>query len=217
MSAGRINADYIPDELLGFLFPKKNASSQIKLTRLQKNLTVGERHPLGELSTKSYPGIISSVDKQIIPFMFPHRQACEVPLLQTSSFTVSSLVSWQTVNASEQISSAFPACHEINWRYRNKSHIGSVTQTLLLLRLTSINPFHVCLSYTHHWIKSVMKSVQTFGLQSDWCNLQLRLSVAEQQNNFGWEQTGKVSSSTSCSEGSYLSRSGCSMLFAAKL
>lgn len=65
MSAGRINADYIPDELLGFLFQKKNASSQIKLTHLQKNLTVGERHPLRELNTKSYPGITSSVDKQI--------------------------------------------------------------------------------------------------------------------------------------------------------
>lgn len=65
MSAGRINADYIPDELLGFLLQKKNASSQIKLTRLQKNLTVGETHPLGELNTMSYPGITSSVDKQI--------------------------------------------------------------------------------------------------------------------------------------------------------
>lgn len=56
MSASRINADYICDELLGFLFLKKNASSQIKLTHLQKNLTVGETHPFGELNTKSYPG-----------------------------------------------------------------------------------------------------------------------------------------------------------------
>lgn len=64
MSTSRINADYIPDELLGFLFQKKNASSQIKLTRLQKNLTAGERHPLRELNTKGYPGITSSADKQ---------------------------------------------------------------------------------------------------------------------------------------------------------
>lgn len=56
MSVSRINADYTSDELLGFLFLKKNASSQIKLTRLQKNLTAGETHPLGELNTKSYPG-----------------------------------------------------------------------------------------------------------------------------------------------------------------
>lgn len=65
MSTSRINADYIPDELLGFLLQKKNASSQIKLTRLQKNLTAGERHPLRELNTKGYPGITSSADKQI--------------------------------------------------------------------------------------------------------------------------------------------------------
>lgn len=56
MSVSRINADYTSDELLGFLFLKKNASSQIKLTHLQKNLTAGETHPLGELNTKSYPG-----------------------------------------------------------------------------------------------------------------------------------------------------------------
>lgn len=65
MSAGRIKADYIPDEPLGFLFQTKNASVQVKLTRLQKNLAAGEPHPLRELNTKSFPGITSSVDKPL--------------------------------------------------------------------------------------------------------------------------------------------------------
>lgn len=58
-----MEADYSPGELLGLVFQKKNASFQIKLTHLQKNLAIGAMPPLTELSTKSYPGIISSVDK----------------------------------------------------------------------------------------------------------------------------------------------------------
>jgi len=45
------------------VFQKKNASFQIKLTQLQKNLAVGAMLPLRELSTKSYPEITPYVDK----------------------------------------------------------------------------------------------------------------------------------------------------------
>lgn len=73
----------------------------------------------------------------------------------------------------EQIPSAIPECHEINWWCRKKSQTGSITQLLqLLIPLTFVCHMHI-LEQDQSW------NVSRFLDHSDWCNLQLRFSAKQ--------------------------------------